>query len=108
MQWQGHNRALAFPQVQEDIVKSLQLRNPLCLVSSFDRPNIHFSVRLLKDADDPVPLIAKALDAGRGEPPCAIIYTLKRESADLIAASLQCFGKHWRPLFHAECLKEIM
>lgn len=81
-------------QVQEDIVQSLQLRNPLRLVSSFDRPNIHFRVQPLKESEDPVPIIARLISESRegGGLPCAIIYTLKRESADDIAARLSAQG----------------
>ncbi len=31
-------------QVKEDVIESLHLRDPLVLISSFDRPNIHYSV----------------------------------------------------------------
>lgn len=40
--------ATAAAQVQEDIVQQLRLRDPLWLVSSFDRPNIDYSVRIVE------------------------------------------------------------
>ena len=86
--------ALHVLQVQDDIVSSLQLRNPRRLISSFDRPNIHYQVQPLKEAEETVPIIARTLQRGgdNGRLPCAIIYTLKRESADDIAARLQAAG----------------
>lgn len=81
-------------QVQEDIVSSLQLKNPRILISSFDRPNISYYVELLKEAEKPMPKMIRSLEAGKrdGSWPCAIIYTLKRESADDTAACLQTAG----------------
>ena len=77
-------------QVQLDITESLNLRDPLCLVSSFDRPNIHFSVWPLKAAEEAGPAIAKLL-RGAGEP-CAIVYALKRDTADDVALRLRAAG----------------
>lgn len=81
-------------QVQEDIIASLKMRSPLRLVSSFDRPNIHYLVEPLKEAEEPVSKIAKQLllDSWEDRLPCAIIYALKRESADEIALRLQTLG----------------
>ena len=36
--------ATATAQVREDIIAQLRLRDPFCYISSFDRPNLHFSV----------------------------------------------------------------
>jgi hypothetical protein len=36
-----------FLQVQQDILSSLKLSNPAVLTSSFNRPNIHYSILLL-------------------------------------------------------------
>ena len=77
-------------QVQLDITTSLNLRDPLCLVSSFDRPNINFSVWPLRVAEEAAPAIAKLL-RGAGEP-CAVVYALKRDTADDIALRLRAAG----------------
>ena len=37
--------ATATPQVREDIVRALALRDPRVFVSSFNRPNLHYRVR---------------------------------------------------------------
>lgn len=88
-------------QVQDDIVASLRLRNPLRLVSSFDRPNIDFSVRFLKTLESPLPIIAKELTRDGAEAPCAIVYTLKRESADETAFRLRNMGTSLPPSLEA-------
>ncbi|MCL2152074.1 MAG: DNA helicase RecQ [Oscillospiraceae bacterium] len=41
--------ATATPRVREDILKTLELKEPLMLVTGFDRPNLYFEVRQPKD-----------------------------------------------------------
>ena len=77
-------------QVQLDITKSLNLRDPIRLISSFDRPNIHFSVWPLKAAEEAAPAIIKLL-RGAGES-CAIVYALKRDTVDDVALRLRAAG----------------
>lgn len=87
-------------QVQEDILKQLRLSNPVKLVSSFNRPNIHYSVRILTQAQsEPLPQIVALLKEGRkahpeGQWPCGIIYTLKKESTEEVAMALSSKGMH--------------
>lgn len=76
---------------------NLRLRAPLVLTSSFDRPNIHYSVCLLKAGQDPVAAVAKQLQAAGKPTPSAIVYTLKRETADEVALRLTASGV---PYFH--------
>jgi ATP-dependent DNA helicase RecQ len=78
-------------QVQADIIDSLALKSPLHLVASFDRPNIHFSVMPLLEAENPIPIVAKTLKEGGF--PCSIIYVLKRETADDVARKLKKLGE---------------
>lgn len=84
-------------QVQADIIDSLALKDPLRLVASFDRPNIHFSVMPLLEAEDPIPVIAKTLLAEEGGVPCAIVYGLKRETANEVALRLRALGEESTP-----------
>lgn len=81
-------------QVQDDIIKQLRIPHAVKLVSSFNRPNIHYSVRFVTDAQpEPLPHIVALLKEGRraaadGAWPCSIIYALKKESTEEIAAGL--------------------
>ncbi|KAK9823288.1 hypothetical protein WJX72_001628 [[Myrmecia] bisecta] len=91
--------ATAAEKVQDDIVKQLRLRNPALLVSSFNRPNIHYCVHYLFEAGalDPLPHVVALLKEGRSQDaasrwPCAVIYTLKRETAGEVAFSLSAKG----------------
>ena len=74
------------------------MHKPLKLVSSFNRPNIHYSVKILTQAQpDPLPLIAALLKEGKradpeGQWPCGIIYTLKKESTEEVAMALSSKG----------------
>ena len=82
-------------QVQEDIIKTLKLYNPVHLLSSFDRPNIFFDVRPVDSHKDVGVEIAKELLGGRTEHgvPSTICYVLKRVTADSIATTLQSHGR---------------
>ncbi len=81
-------------QVQDDIMKQLRVPSAVKLVSSFNRPNIHYSVKVVTEAQsEPLPHIVALLKEGRrAEPdgawPCSIIYALKKESTEEIAAGL--------------------
>ncbi len=86
-------------QVQDDIIKQLRMRNAVKLVSSFNRPNIHYSVKVVTEAQsEPMPHIVALLKEGRrADPdevwPCSIIYALKKESTEEIAAALSRKGR---------------
>ncbi|WIA40378.1 hypothetical protein OEZ86_013742 [Tetradesmus obliquus] len=57
--------ATATHQVQQDILSSLRMRNPALLVTSFNRPNIHYTVTLL-DVQQPPAAAAAAAAAAAG------------------------------------------
>jgi superfamily II DNA helicase RecQ len=82
-------------QVQDDIVQSA-LRNPLRLITSFNRPNISYQVRYqLHNSPSAVSQIADIIEEMRdsaGTVPCCIVYTLKRETADEVANCLNAKG----------------
>ena len=79
-------------------MKQLRIPQAVKLVSSFNRPNIHYSVRFVTDAHpEPLPHITALLkEDKRADPsgawPCSIIYALKKESTEEIAAGLMKKG----------------
>lgn len=81
--------ATATPRVQKDIIQVLRLRDPACIVSSFNRPNLHYTVRMktggqrdLKGAFD---FITSTMGSARG----CIVYTQTRKAAESAAATLK-------------------
>ena len=84
-------------QVQEDIVTSLKLINPLRLISSFNRPNITYEVAYqLEGRPSLVKQLSKLIRGMAGPDnatPCCIVYTLKRETADEYAQKLRMQGR---------------
>ena len=81
--------ATASPPVREEIVSRLHMRDPLQLVSGFDRPNIYLEV---------VPARAAELKAesvvlrAAGEPKPGIVYAATRKDAEEYAAALTELG----------------
>ena len=98
----------AAQQVQDDIIKQLRIPHAVKLVSSFNRANIHYSVKFVTDAQpEPMPHIVSLLKEGKraaadGAWPCSIIYALKKESTEEIAAGLT--KKGLSPLCLCLCL----
>ena len=84
-------------QVQEDILASLKLNNPLRLISSFNRPNITYEVLYQLEQSPPLAAQLSKLIQGMTEPdgitPCCIVYTLKRETADEFVQKLRIQGE---------------
>ena len=79
--------ATATPQVRDDIVKQLDLLDPLVLVGTFDRPNLVF--RILPQVD----LYGQVLEVVRrhhGE--AVIIYCLSRSDTESMASTLNGAG----------------
>ena len=77
-------------------MSSLKLKDPVRLISSFNRPNITYEVVYQLEKS---PSLAKQLGKliqGMAEPdgttPCCIVYTLKRETADDFAQRLRSQG----------------
>ena len=93
-------------QVQDDIVGSLHMDQPLRLISSFNRPNIRYEV--VYQMDDSPPLakqLAKLIQGmcgADGATPCCIVYTLKRETADEYAQKLRMQGE--TPFLVLDCI----
>ncbi|GAB4814000.1 hypothetical protein N2152v2_001046 [Parachlorella kessleri] len=89
--------ATATLQVQDDIVANLRMpQGARRWVMSFERPNLHFTVRkkhpqLAANFEDLVADTKVALAAGR-DPEATIVYTLTRKEAQEVATVLRAAG----------------
>lgn len=91
-------------------MSSLKLREPVRLISSFNRPNITYKVVYMLEKSPPLAKQLSKLIAGvskpSGETPCCIVYTLKRETADEYAHKLRMQGR--LRLEHSTCCSTIV
>lgn len=87
--------ATATPATQQEIVERLNLTQPAIYLSSFDRPNIHYSVQPKKDARKQ---LIKFLAGHRDE--TGVIYCLSRKKVEATAEWLQERGINALP-YHA-------
>jgi len=86
--------ATATPRVRSDIVAQLVLQDPAIHLTSFNRPNLFYRVRLkTKRSYDEV--LAQARTGGAG-----IVYCLSRRRVDELTSQLQSDGVRARP-YHA-------
>ncbi|MGB3634658.1 MAG: ATP-dependent DNA helicase RecQ [Rubrobacteraceae bacterium] len=81
--------ATATPRVREDIVRSLRMRSPEVVVTSFNRPNLTYRVRAVSKKEQKLPMI---LDVIRNTPPPGIVYATTRKECEELAASLRRSG----------------
>jgi ATP-dependent DNA helicase RecQ len=86
--------ATATPRVRSDIVAQLALQDPAIHLTSFNRPNLFYRVRL-KTKRSYDELLAQARAGGAG-----IVYCLSRRRVDEITSQLQSDGVRARP-YHA-------
>jgi ATP-dependent DNA helicase RecQ len=87
--------ATATKRVQEDIIKQLGLRQPRIHITSFNRPNLYYDVKL-KERNSYNTLLSYI----RGQKGTGIVYCLSRRSVDEIACYLQNDGINALP-YHA-------
>lgn len=87
--------ATATERVRQDIVRQLALREPSVHVASFNRPNLHYSVRP-KTKDTYKEVLARA----RASNGAGIVYCLSRKRVDELADRLQSDGIRALP-YHA-------
>ena len=81
--------ATATPRVAEDIVRLLELRNPLRVTTGFDRPNLRFEVEQLPDKKKLARIVAHALD---NPAESGIVYCSTRKDVELVHEALQAAG----------------
>jgi ATP-dependent DNA helicase RecQ len=79
--------ATATPEVRDDIVGLLGLRDPEVSVAGFDRPNLHLDVLRVSGEIEKRARLAELAGAGR-----ALVYTATRKSAVRAAETLQAAG----------------
>ena len=87
--------ATATPRVRSDIARQLNLRNPVELVGTFDRPNLVY--RVVPRADRMAQTLA-ILGRHRGE--ASIVYCISRKETERVAERLAAEGLLARP-YHA-------
>jgi ATP-dependent DNA helicase RecQ len=81
--------ATATPRVRQDILRSLKMRSPEVVVTSFNRPNLTYRVLPAKEKKHKLPRI---LDVIRGSPPPGIVYATTRKECEDLAANLRRSG----------------
>jgi ATP-dependent DNA helicase RecQ len=89
--------ATATPTTREDIARVLRLRRPVRVLHSFDRPNLHFSVKRHRDERSRLKAAATLLRRQAGT---AIIYVPTRNRTDGVTAVLRRWGFNAWP-YHA-------
>lgn len=79
--------ATAAGSVRDDIINGLHLRNPICLTTGFDRPNLFFEVDEPKDKFEYLTML---LRKHRGE--CGVVYCLTRRTVEMLTRRLLRLG----------------
>jgi ATP-dependent DNA helicase RecQ len=91
--------ATATPQVREDVVRQLHLREPQTFITGFARTNLHFEVH---QAFSEVDKDQTLLDFLRGTPGAGIIYSATRKKCEELAETLRGqLGGRRIGLYHA-------
>jgi ATP-dependent DNA helicase RecQ len=75
----------ATPAARADILNVLRIPNAHVVVTSFDRPNLHFTVRPVRDDRDRFALIRAQIRDASG---ASIVYTPTRRLTELVARAL--------------------
>lgn len=79
--------ATATPEVRDDIVRVLRLKDPQISVAGFDRPNLFLEVAKVSGDADKIERIAHACSAGGG-----IVYCATRKDVEKVASQLEDYG----------------
>lgn len=81
--------ATATPEVRDDIIRQLRLRDPAVLVTGFDRRNLHWHVMQAKNDSERDRLLLRLLKGRTGS---AIVYASTRKNVDALTALLNGMG----------------
>ncbi|GAB3231147.1 RecQ family ATP-dependent DNA helicase [Kineococcus gypseus] len=82
--------ATASPQVREEVLENLRLRDPLVLVEGFDRPEIDLRVNRYSDADRQRAGVLASVAATDG---AVLVYVARRRDAEEFAEELRAAGR---------------
>jgi len=85
----GAFTATATPEVRDDIVSNLGLREPLVVVTGFNRPNLRLEALEARGARDRLEQLRCRLNPGEGR---ALVYTGTVKGAETIAAAISLWG----------------
>ena len=85
----GAFTATATPEVRGDIASNLQLRDPLVVVTGFNRPNLRLAALPARGRHERVEALRRHLDPGAGR---ALVYTGTVKSAEDTAAIISRWG----------------
>ncbi len=85
----GAFTATATPSVREDIAVNLGLREPLVVVTGFNRPNLKLVAINARGARDRLEELRRRLDPGQGR---ALVYTGTVKGAESTAAAISRWG----------------
>ncbi len=80
----GAFTATATGQVKQDIARLLELRDPVCVTTGFDRPNLYFAVERPRDKDQFVEDYIKDHPGKSG-----IVYCSTRKTVELVCTQLR-------------------
>ena len=96
----GAFTATATKQVQEDVLRILNLQNPLTMVTGFDRPNLYFEVIHPEYRDKTLLQLIKDRSGKSG-----IIYCSTRKNVETVCETLQDLG-YGATRYHAGLTEE--
>ncbi|MCW5906816.1 MAG: DNA helicase RecQ [Chitinophagales bacterium] len=82
--------ATATPKVQNDIVKTLELRKPNVFISSFNRPNLFYEIRPKKSPQLAIKNMVQFIKQRHGK--SGIVYVINRKTADDLSDVLRANG----------------
>jgi ATP-dependent DNA helicase RecQ len=85
----GAFTATATPDVRKDIASNLGLRDPLVVVTGFNRPNLHLETSHARGARERLELLHRRLDPGDGR---ALVYVGTVKGAESAAAAISRWG----------------
>ena len=85
----GAFTATATPEVRDDIASNLGLREPLVMVTGFNRPNLRLEAVQAKGGRDRLEQLRRRLNPGEGR---ALVYTGTVKGAETTAAAITKWG----------------